>query len=185
MPRVWNRRVNSWQPSTERWFVLVWSVRVWRDSHSSCKSSPALLLKMEQHTILFFLPICLPLSLHPPSLPHPRLSVRTLFCAFTLRPVCQCALLSEPAVSAEAPHSLTDREPVRTTLSHGPGGSHWPCLLHRWGVKWLNELLYTLTHWDLRYFFFFKVLHWSWIVLHHLFVCLPFYLQCILLLFFY
>lgn len=55
MPRVWKRRVNSWrwwQASTEGWFVLcVWSDRVRRDSLSSCKSSPALLLKME-HTIL-------------------------------------------------------------------------------------------------------------------------------------
>ena len=37
----------------------VWSDRVWRDSHSSCKSSPALLPKMEQHTILAFVNLSL------------------------------------------------------------------------------------------------------------------------------
>lgn len=119
MPRVWKRRVNSWrwwQASTEGWFVLcVWSDRVRRDSLSSCKSSPALLLKME-HTIL-----CQFVSLTSLFFSHPffffffyclhSLTYLCLGCSWV--PVSSISVPSSPIfLSKPRPHThwLTDRE---------------------------------------------------------------------------
>lgn len=134
------------------WAVIcarVWSDRVWRDSHSSCKSSPALLLKMEQHTILS-LSICLPLSLWPPSLPHPCSSFYclTLFgLSFFFSPVSSVNAPSSPSpLSMPRPPSVTDRQRDHACGSvTEPSGTQWPQLPHRWSDKWLNEPPYTLT----------------------------------------
>lgn len=152
MPRAWKRRANSWwwwQQSTVQWFVLVWSDRVWRASHSSCKSSSALLLKMEQHTVLSFVDLSSAFSLTSLSSSPCRsfycLSVRVLCfgCCFCLCPVCQCALLPEPSVRAGAPRSLTDREPMTAALSQGPVAHSGPDY-HTDEV--INGLMSFLTH---------------------------------------
>lgn len=136
------------------WAVIcacVWSDVVWRDSHSSCKSSPALLLKMEQHTILS-LSICLPLSLWPPSLPHP---CSYFYCLSILSVLLYlgCRFFPVSSVSAPSllglllkprpPHSLTDRESMTAALSQSPVAHGGPSS-HNDEV--INDLMSLLTH---------------------------------------
>lgn len=142
------------------WAVIcarVWSDHVRRDSCSSCKSSPALLLKMEQHTILSFVNLSSAFSLTPLAYssllsffffiiivsPFSRHSY--LCCRFFFPPplVCHCALLPELSVDAVAPQSLTDREPMTAALSQGPvthsgPGSHTD--------EVINDLMSFFTH---------------------------------------
>lgn len=128
MPQVWKRKGSSWrcwQSSTEQWFVLTSGQIVFeKDSHSSCKSSLALLLKMEQHTILSFVNLSsdLPLFLTP----APLFIVSAFSQSFLCRLICQCALLADPSVDAEAPHSLTDRETMlsQSPVAHGGTSTH-------------------------------------------------------------
>lgn len=95
------------------------------DSHSSSKSSPALLLKMEQHTILSS--VNLSSVLTPTCLSSPLLLLLASVHSSTLllyRLICQCALFAKPSVGAEAPRSLTDRETMTAAVSE-PSGVQW------------------------------------------------------------
>lgn len=128
------------------WAVIcarVWSDRVRRDPHSSCKSSPAPLLKMEQHTIPSVVHLSSAFS-QPPSCFHPS---SLLYCLSVLSPVVCLGRRVFPilsvrvpafAVDCEAPRSLTDGESVTGSVT-GPSGSRWPQDQHWWSDKWLNE----------------------------------------------
>lgn len=135
------------------WAVIcacVWSDRVWRDSHSSCKSSAALLLKMEQHTILSFVN----LSPWPPSFSLPCSSAHclailsVLLCLGCCFPVSSVSVPSSPSLLSMARSPvLTDRQRERDGISvTESSGTQWPQLPNRWGDNWLNESPYTLTH---------------------------------------
>lgn len=85
-----------WQASTEQWFVFASGQAVFEeDSHSSSKSSPALLLEMEQHTILSS--VNLSSVLTPTCLSSPLLLLLASVHSSTLllyRLICQRALLA-------------------------------------------------------------------------------------------
>lgn len=91
------------------------------DSHSSSKSSLALLLEMEQHTILSS--VNLSSVLTPTCLSSPLLLLLASVHSSTLllcHLICQYALLAKPFVGAEAPRSLTDRGTMTAALSQSP-----------------------------------------------------------------
>lgn len=131
-----------WQASTERWFVFASGQAVFEeDSHSSSKSSAALLLEMEQHTILSS--VNLSSVLTPTCLSSPLLLLLASVHSSTLllyRLICQCALLAKPSVGAEAPRSLTDGETMTAALSRSPVAVQ-PQHPHCWGDKRFNESL--------------------------------------------
>lgn len=128
----------------------VWSDRVWRDSRCSCKSSPARLLKMEQHTILSFVNLSSVFSLTslssspPSSLCSPSHSVGSAGCSRSSLSVyppptafCQCC----------GP-TLSDRQRGYKSCSvTGPGRSQWPRLTTQmnWQMAlWAFVLSYPL-----------------------------------------
>lgn len=132
MPQVWKRKGSSWrcwQPSTEQWFVLAYGPILFEiDSHSSCKSSLALLLKMEQHTILWS--ICLTLSLRLPSLPRPCSAFYRLFILCPLCPTSSVSAPSSPSLlSMQRPqtHWQTERpwQRLRHTVAPAPSPMRW------------------------------------------------------------
>lgn len=148
MPRVWRRKCSSWhcwELSTEPWFVLLSGRLVFeKDSHSLCKSFVTLPVKMEQHTILSFVNLSLAFHTPPPFFPTPALLLSSLDSPFFLcRLVCQGALLAEPSVDAEAPHSLTDRETVTVGLSQSSVAHSGPST-HTDEV--INDLMSLFTH---------------------------------------
>lgn len=101
------------------------SDRVWRDSHGSCKSSPALLLKMERHTILAYV------------VPPPQLAF--LWSLHSLEvSLCFGLLLLVPpsrlSVQRRRGLALTDGQ-------RGHGGSH--------ADDGMNDLTSLLSHRDL------------------------------------
>lgn len=97
------------------------------DPHSSSKSSPALLLEMEQHTVLSSVNLSSVLTQTCLSSPLLLLLASAHSSAALLcRLICHCALLAKPSVGAEAPRSLTDRETMTSGSVSEPSGVQWP-----------------------------------------------------------
>lgn len=158
--QVWKRKGSSWhcwQPSTEPWFVLSSGRLAFeKDSHNLCKSFGTLPLYngTTYHSLSCQFVLSSPHS--STFLPQPCSSF-FIVSAFSL-----FFFFSAPSrLSGRPPRgafcrcwgpTLTDRQRDRDSGSVTElSGTQWPRHPHRWGDKWLNEPLYTLAHWDLRW----------------------------------
>lgn len=144
---VWRRRVSPrrrWQPSAERWFVLV-SGQIVFGGILTALVNHLQLPSLKWNNIPFpLLSICLPLSLNLPLVFTPahsfivsRFSRLWSVWADGFFPILSVRVPAF-AVDCEAPRSLTDGESVTGSVT-GPSGSRWPQDQHWWSDKWLNE----------------------------------------------